>query len=290
LSADRPPQRLAKARAVAPRRPRQPARLQLEGALWLTQGGATIGGEDRMRLLRAVGETGSITRAAQQVGLSYKGAWDAIEAMNTAAREPLVERRAGGRGGGTTRLTPHAERLLERFRQLQAVHQRFVALLGAEAADLDRAFSLLRVLNMKTSARNQFTGTVTAIRAGAVNDEVELTLPGGTRIVAQVTQESTAALGLRTNMAAIALVKASSVLLADNLQDVRLSARNQLAGTVVAVTPGAVNAEVAIELDHGDGRIVAIVTQGSAHSLGLAVGARATAIFKASSVILAVTA
>lgn len=290
MSADRPPHRLAKQRAVAPRRPRQAARLQLQGALWLTQGGATIGGEERMQLLRAVGETGSITRAAQQVGLSYKGAWDAIEAMNAAAREPLVERRAGGRGGGTTRLTPHAERLLERFGQLQAVHQRFVALLEDEAADLDRAFSLLRVLNMKTSARNQFAGTVTAIRGGAVNDEVELTLAGGSRIVAQVTQESTAALGLRTNMTAIALVKASSVLLADNLQDVRLSARNQLAGTVVAVTPGAVNAEVAIELDNGDGRIVAIVTQGSARSLGLAVGERATAIFKASSVILAVTA
>jgi molybdate transport system regulatory protein len=275
---------------MALRRPRKPARLQLEGAVWLTQAGATIGGEDRMQLLRAVGETGSITAAAQQVGLSYKGAWDAIEAMNTAAREPLVERRTGGRGGGATRLTPHGERLLERFGQLQSVHQRFVQLLEDEAADLDRAFSLLRVLNMKTSARNQFVGKVTAIRAGAVNDEVELTLAGGSRIVAQVTQQSTAALGLRTNMTAIALVKASSVMLADNLQDVRLSARNQLAGAIAAITPGAVNAEVEIELDQGDGRIVAIVTQGSAQGLGLAVGGRATAFFKASSVILAVTA
>jgi molybdate transport system regulatory protein len=275
---------------VALRRPRKPAHLQLEGALWMTQGGASIGGEDRMQLLRAVGDTGSITRAAQQVGLSYKGAWDAIEAMNVAAGEPLVERRTGGRGGGATRLTPHGERLLERFRQLQAVHQRFVQLLENEAADLDRAFSLLRVLNMKTSARNQFVGTISAIRAGAVNDEVELTLAGGSRIVAQVTQQSTAALGLRTSMTAIALVKASSVMLADNLQDVRLSARNQLAGAVVAITPGAVNAEVEIELEQGDGHIVAIVTQGSAQGLALAVGGRATAFFEASSVILAVMA
>jgi molybdate transport system regulatory protein len=276
---------------MALRRPRRPARLQLEGAVWLTRGGAPIGGDDRMRLLRAVGDTGSITGAAQQVGLSYKGAWDAIEAMNTAAGEPLVERRTGGRGGGATRLTPHGERLLERFGQLQAVHQRFVRLLDDEAVDLDRAFSLLRVLNMKTSARNQFVGTVTAIRAGAVNDEVELALPGGSRIVAQVTQESTAALGLRTAMTAIALVKSSSVLLAADLQDVRLSVRNQLAGTVVSIRPGAVNAEVEIALDReADGRIVAIVTHGSALALNLAVGDRATALFDASSVILAVTA
>jgi molybdate transport system regulatory protein len=275
---------------MALRRPRKPARLQLEGAVWLTHGGATIGGEDRMQLLRAVGDTGSITGAAQRVGLSYKGAWDAIEAMNTAAGEPLVERRTGGRGGGATRLTPHGQRLLERFGQLQAVHQRFVELLDDEAVDLDRAFSLLRVVNMKTSARNQFVGSVTAIRAGAVNDEVELTLPGGSRIVAQVTQQSTAALGLRTNTMAIALVKAPAVMLADNLQDVRLSARNHLAGTIAAIRPGAVNTEVEIELDRGDGRIVAIVTQGSALGLNLAVGDRATALFDASSVILAVTA
>ena len=142
---------------------------------------------------------------------------------------------------------------------------------------------------MKTSARNQFVGTVTSVRSGAVNDEIELTLSGGPRIVAVVTRDSTASLGLRTNMSALALIKASSVLLATDLEGARLSARNQLPGTVSVLTPGAVNAEVTIDID-GGGSITAIVTQGSVKSLGLAVGSRATAFFKASSVILAVTA
>jgi molybdate transport system regulatory protein len=272
----------------APRR-KQNKRLELQGAVWMAVGDEVLGGHDRMGLLRAVAEQGSITHAAKAVGLSYKGAWDAIDAMNRLAGKPLVERSTGGRGGGGTRMTPHGERLLERYEQIDAAHQRFLKLLDDGSIDLEQDFSLLRILNMKTSARNQFVGIVNAVRSGAVNDEVELMLPGGARIVAIVTRDSTEALGLRTNMTAIALITSSSVLVATDLEGAKLSARNQLAGTVSALTPGAVNAEVTIAID-GGGSIAAIVTQGSVKALNLAVGARATAFFKASSVILAVTA
>jgi molybdate transport system regulatory protein len=271
------------------RRRKQPDRLELTGGLWLQVGGETLGGRDRIDLLRAVAAQGSITHAAKAVGLSYKGAWDAVDAMNRLAGKPLVERSTGGRGGGGTHLTPHGARLVERFEQIDAVHRRFLQLLDNEAADLDRDFSLMRILNMKTSARNQFVGTVTAVKAGAVSDEVELTLPGGPRIVAIVTRDSTVSLGLRTNITAIALVKASSVLVATDLAGAKLSARNQLPGIVSAIAPGAVNAEVTIDID-GGGSITASVTLAGARSLGLAPGVGATAFFKASSVILAVTA
>jgi molybdate transport system regulatory protein len=241
-----------------------------------------------MGLLRAVAQEGSITRAAKAYGMSYKGAWQAIDAMNALAGEPLVERSTGGRGGGTTRLTARGRRLLERFDQVEAVHQRFIRLLGDTSIDLAEEFSLLKTLNMKTTARNQFLGTVSAIRTGAVNDEIELTLPGGAKIVAIVTSASTAALGLKRGGSAIALVKSSSVLLATGLADAKLSARNRLAGTVASVTPGAVNSEVVVEVGGGV-QVVAIVTQGSVGSLGLQPGAPCNALFQASEVILAVT-
>lgn len=271
------------------RRRKANSRLELQGSLWLTIGGQTLGGHDRVGLLRAVAEQGSITRAAKAHGISYKAAWDAIDAMNTLAGEPLVERSAGGRGGGSTRLTARGRRLVERFEQIDVAHQRFLKLLDEQSIDLDQPFSLLKVLNMKTSARNQFIGTVTSLRSGAVNDEVEITLPSGQRIVAVVTQESAQSLGLRTKMTAIALVKSSSIVVATDLEGAKVSARNQLAGTISAVTPGAVNAEAVIDLD-GGGSIAAIVTEGSVKSLGLKPGIRAIALFKATSVILAVTA
>jgi len=271
------------------RRRKKDERLELKGAVWITIGGENLGGRGRVGLLRAIAEHGTITQAAKAFGMSYKAAWDAIDAMNKLAGVPLVERSTGGRGGGSTRLTPRGERLIERFGQIDAAHARFLKLLDDESIDLDKDFSLLRILNMKTSARNQFVGTVTSVRSGAVNDEVELTLPSGVHIVAVVTRESTQSLGLRTNMTAIALVKASSVLVATDLEGAKISARNQLPGTVSVVTPGAVNAEVEIAVDGGDS-IAAIVTQASVKALGLATGSRATAFFKASSVILAVTA
>lgn len=140
---------------------------------------------------------------------------------------------------------------------------------------------------MKTSARNQYQGEVVRVEAGAVNDEVELRLPGGQHIVAVVTRRSSDALGLAPGVQAFALIKASSVIVAADTQGLRLSARNCLQGTVAKVLPGAVNTEVVIELAGGTS-VAAIVTKESADHLGLAVGKPATAIFKASSVILGV--
>ena len=176
-----------------------------------------------------------------------------------------------------------------RFGQIDAVHRRFLKLLDDESIDLEREFSPLRTFNLRTSARNQFSGTVSSVRTGAVNDEVELPLPGGARIVAIVTRESTQALGLRTGITAFALLKSSSVMIAAGIEGARISARNQLHGTIASVTPGAVNAEVAVELD-GGGSIGATINQGSLQQLGFEPGQRATALFKASSVILAVAA
>lgn len=259
--------------------------IHLDGAVWMKVGDESLGGRGRVGLLRAIAEKGSITQAAKAIGMSYKAAWDAVDTMNNLAGEPLVERSSGGRGGGSTRLTPRGLLLVERFSQIEAIHRQFVQMLSKEAIDLASDLNLLRTLNMKTSARNQFSGVVTAVMTGAVNDEVELTLGKSTRIVAIVTRQSAESLGLQVGSQAFALIKASSIIIATDLEGARLSARNQLSGTIVSVAPGAVNAEVVLEID-GGGTIAAIVTMSSMQSLGLDVGKRASAIFKASSVVL----
>jgi molybdate transport system regulatory protein len=280
------------------RAPRKPPPLQVKGSLWVDVDGQALGGHGRMALLRAVAEQGSITQAARALGISYKAAWDAIDAMNRLAARPLVERAAGGRGGGSTRLTAHGLRLVQRYEQVEAVHQRFVRLLADQGMDLEREFSLLQVLNVKTSARNQWVGTVGAIRAGAVNDEVEVLLadgphapdgrhaPGSTPLTAVITRESTQALGLQPGQPVIAFVKASAVLLATGLGPVRVSARNRLEGTVSQVRPGAVNAEVTVQAANGL-PVVAVVTQAAVDSLGLRPGIPVTVLVQASDVLLA---
>jgi molybdate transport system regulatory protein len=103
--------------------------------------------------------------------------------------------------------------------------------------------------------------------------------------VSTITHESVETLGLAPGAEAFALVKASSVLIGLPDPGMRLSARNQLPGVVARVVPGAVNAEIVLDLD-GGGTVAAIITNGSLADLGLKEGVRALAIFKASSVIL----
>lgn len=140
---------------------------------------------------------------------------------------------------------------------------------------------------MKTSARNQLQGHVVAIRHGAINDEVELQLKGGACIVAVITHQSTQSLELAPGKPAIALIKAPWVILATDLQGIRLSARNRMGGTVSRVQEGAVNSEVVVDLGQGD-HITAIVTSEAVGELGLKQGSPVTALFKASHVILGV--
>jgi molybdate transport system regulatory protein len=142
---------------------------------------------------------------------------------------------------------------------------------------------------MLTSARNQLDGKITAIERGAVNDEVELSLADGQKIVAIVTRNSAESLNLNVGTEALALIKASWVILMAADAGVRLSARNQLTGQVKQVTPGAVNSEVTVTLPSGH-EIVATITNGSVGNLTLAPGVAVTAAFKASSVILGVKA
>lgn len=140
---------------------------------------------------------------------------------------------------------------------------------------------------MKTSARNQFYGRVSAVRRGAVNDEIELALSGGDRICATITHESTQHLGLDVGTEAFALVKSSWVILAAADSNLRTSARNNFIGTVTAITRGAVNSEVVLALA-GGAELVAIITNTSLDNLALQLGQTAEALFKASHVIIGV--
>ncbi|HEY0876910.1 MAG TPA: TOBE domain-containing protein, partial [Zeimonas sp.] len=177
-------------------------------------------------------------------------------------------------------------RLIGNFRLIEAEHRRFLDVLSKYTRGMPDDLQLLRRLNlMKTSARNQFVGKIAAVHSGAVNDEVEIEISGGQRIVAILTRESTQNLGLAPGREAFALVKASSVLLAVDVQGAKMSTRNRLEGSVLRLEPGAVNSEVVVDLPAG-GTIAAIVTKESASALGLAVGKPVTALFKASSVIV----
>lgn len=260
----------------------------LEARLQFRQGALSRVGAERIAVLEAIARAGSISGAARALGLSYRGTQDSVRALNALVGRPLVQAQAGGRDGGAAVVTPAGQALVLAFRQLE---RELAHVMGQLADHLDEGDETLERLTwrfgMKTSARNTLPGVVEAVSEGAVNSEVRLRLPGGATVVAVITRESVAELGLAPGREATALIKASFVILAAGHEPLRTSARNHFTGVVVARREGAVNDEVTLEVDGGL-QLSATVTRESAEGLGLDVGAPAQALVKASHVIVAV--
>jgi len=139
---------------------------------------------------------------------------------------------------------------------------------------------------MKVSARNVFEGTVSTLTEGVVSVEVEVETTGGDRLVAVGTRESVDALGLLVGAPVVALVKAPWVMVMVDCGEVKFSARNRLAGVVEHIETGVVNADVGIRLP-GGALVYAVITREATLELGLKPGVAATALIKASHVVLA---
>lgn len=260
--------------------------------------GAWLGGELRIAgrldarffaLLQALHDTGSINRAARTAGLSYKGAWMLLETACNLANEPLMQTVTGGAGGGGTQLAPAALALLRAWQGLQAEHQTFLRTQEAQWSKLPALQGLLRRMSMKTTARNQFAGTVSAIQLGPVSASVSVTLKAGGVVTATLTRAAAERLKLKKGKEALVLIKASAVVLVTDFAGWQLSARNQLGGTISRIEQGAVSSLVVLTLP-GGAAITASVTNEGVESLGLQVGAAATAVFKAYSVMVAAQA
>ena len=140
---------------------------------------------------------------------------------------------------------------------------------------------------MKISARNIFQGTVAEVKTGAVNTEVEISLGGEDKIIAQVTNSSAQRLGLAKDKKVTALVKASSVLVMTDSSGMMLSARNIQTGKVTKLSNGQVASEVTIALPSG-ATVYATITHDAVNELGIKEGMKASGVFKATSVMLGV--
>ncbi|EIZ79694.1 ModE family transcriptional regulator [Novosphingobium sp. Rr 2-17] len=142
-------------------------------------------------------------------------------------------------------------------------------------------------LSFRTSARNALRGVVTSIVYGPISAEIGLLVNDRLVIDAVVTNSSADMLGLHPGGSAIALIKSTFVTLMHDVPGLRLSARNQIGGTISRMVEGPVETEVVLDIG-GGAEIAAIVTSSSVRDLDLAVGLPILAFVKASHIILAV--
>lgn len=87
--------------------------------IWIYSGGEKLLGIGRIELLERIMETGSISKAAKTMNMSYRQAWQMVEEMNMRAPLPLVEKQMGGKSGGGAHVTAAGERAIKSFLSLE---------------------------------------------------------------------------------------------------------------------------------------------------------------------------
>jgi molybdate transport system regulatory protein len=76
-------------------------------------------GPGKADLLEAIAAEGSIARAAKSMGMSYRRAWQLVDAMNKSFKSPLVASAVGGKAGGGATVTPAGQEALALYRAMQ---------------------------------------------------------------------------------------------------------------------------------------------------------------------------
>ena len=136
---------------------------------------------------------------------------------------------------------------------------------------------------LKLSARNKFIGKVTDVTRGAVNGIVKVELSNGQHLTSSITLDAIDDLDITVGKEITAVIKSTSVLIGRG--HLTLSARNKLSGTIVDINRGAVNAIVKVELPSKI-VITSSITLEAVDELDLTVGTEATAVVKATDVLI----
>jgi molybdate transport system regulatory protein len=262
--------------------------MSLQASLSLQNAAMPAIGRERIALLEAVGREGSISAAARAVGLTYKSAWDALDAMANVFGRPLLRAKAGGKAGGGAELTEAGVAVITSFHRLEAELERAFRAIEPDLAGTGvPVASLVSGLLLRTSARNMLRGRIAAMTRSGIHVDVSVVIAPGQVVHALVTRSSAVSLGLVPGREVVVLVKAPSVMVGEPEPGVRISARNRLSGTVRRCEADGVAAEVV--LDIGDGKtFVASITAEAVAALGLEPGKPACAVFDASHCILAI--
>ncbi|PQV50394.1 molybdate transport system regulatory protein [Jejuia pallidilutea] len=91
---------------------------KIKSRIWIESNGNVLLGEGRVHLLKAIQETGSLSKAAKSLNLSYKKAWHLLDSVNKSAKKPVTINSIGGKGGGGAELTDYGKSLIIAFDEI----------------------------------------------------------------------------------------------------------------------------------------------------------------------------
>lgn len=91
---------------------------KIKSRIWIESNEHVLLGEGRVKLLKTIQETGSLSKAAKSLNLSYKKAWQLLDSVNKSAKKPVTINSVGGKGGGGVELTEYGKSLISAFDEI----------------------------------------------------------------------------------------------------------------------------------------------------------------------------
>jgi len=208
--------------------------MKLDGRFWLTKDGKSFLGQGRVELLKTIDRTGSIHKAAKDMKMSYKAAWDRMNSMNSLADEPLIIKTIGGKSGGGSVLTPYAYKLIETFDKLKELHRDFMNYFE----EVESSIEYLNILNktlFTTSVRNQLKSKIESINSNGVISTINLSLDNNIKLQSTITTQSINNMNLKEQDKVFALIKSSDIKILLNKKSSLKEDENILEGTIVSI-------------------------------------------------------
>jgi molybdate transport system regulatory protein len=177
---------------------------ELSCKIWIEHKGKPLLGKGGAEILEQIRKEKSISRAAENLGMSYRYVWNYLRKIEKNLGEPVIEAYRGGRsGGGGAKLTELGESLLDEYRRVECY-------LGEVLGDVD----YWEAVGLKISARNRLKGKVVGVEKEAVTAKVKVQIIVPVVVTALISREAVEDLDIKTGDEVEAVIKATEVMIA----------------------------------------------------------------------------
>ena len=232
----------------------------------------------KMQLLENIIVYGSISKAAKELGVTYKTAWGWIDKMNALSPKPLVKKISGGKDGGGTLVTAYAKELISIYEEVEALHNKHLH-------TLEESFTHLYEDEQNQSFTfSRLDAEVKDISIKADKAIFLLKLSCGSEISAQAPVSFVEVNALRLGSSVSVLIESDTVSVSKSLEK-EISSRNKLTVKVHEISIH--EDDVLLSLDLGDAQyLTSRITYKSYIDLQIKEGDELRAVFKAYNVTL----
>lgn len=247
----------------------------IDGNIWINKDNRGFIGKGRVELLQNIQIYGSISKAAKQMKMSYKAAWDSVDIMNKLSNKPLVTKVTGGVGGGGTVITAYAKELIRAYKEVSSLYQNYFETLGNSFNSnlLDDTFEEPVFCRLTGVIHDKLN----------INDNYEITIKmkSNQLLTAIESKKFVIERALEIGDEITFLIETNTIVLTKN-QNTN-SARNILEGEVLKITDDGINSTIKMNCGLED-ILYAKITSSSCQKLNIEVGNTIFASFKAYSI------